>query len=108
MNFKVDPRTVLSAPTKTQEANAESRKAKDLAALRESTREFEAIYVNEMYKAMRKTIPESELFTKNMATKMFEEMMDMELARNTAKGDGMGIGLAMYNQMKDLIENKKY
>ncbi len=108
MNIKVDPRTVISAPTNKQDELAAVKKHKDLESLRESTREFEALYVMEMYKSMRKTIPENGLFPQNTSSKMFQEMMDMELARDTAKGDGMGIGLAMYNQMKGAIENKKY
>ncbi len=108
MNIKVDPRAVISAPTNKQDEPAAVKKHKDLESLRESTREFEALYVMEMYKAMRKTIPENGLFPQNTSSKMFQEMMDMELARDTAKGDGMGIGLAMYNQMKGAIENKKY
>lgn len=105
MDFKIDPRIRVSVPT-SQTTGAE-KKAKDLEALRESTREFEALYVNEMFKAMRKTVPEDGIFQKDMSTKMFQEMMDMELARDTAKNDGMGIGLAMYNQMKGAIENKR-
>lgn len=91
----------------TKDLDKEARKEKQLKALRESTREFEALYVNEMFKAMRKTIPEDGIFKKDMTTKMFQEMMDMEMARETAKGEGIGLGLAMYEQMKTPIENKK-
>lgn len=105
MDFKIDPRIKISAPT--EQATGTKKKERDLNALRESTREFEALYVNEMFKAMRKTIPENDFFKKDMSTKMFEEMMDMDLARKTAKNEGMGIGLAMYNQMKGAIENKR-
>lgn len=105
MDFKIDPRIKLSVPT--EQLTGAKKKEKDLEALRASTREFEALYVNEMFKAMRKTVPEDSLFKKDMTTKMFQEMIDMELARDTAKNEGMGIGLAMYNQMKGAIENKR-
>lgn len=105
MDLSIDPRVMLSVPTK--KLSGDAKKSADLEKLRESTREFEAIYVNEMFKAMRKTVPESGLVKKDSAMKMYEEMMDMELARKTAEGDGMGIGLAMYNQMKGTIENKR-
>lgn len=104
--LKFDPRVTLSIPTK--ELSGGEKKQKDLDRLRESTREFEALYVMEMFKAMRKTIPDGGLIKKDMSTKLFQEMMDMELARDTANGKGMGIGLAMYNQMKSNIENKRY
>ncbi len=99
MNTSIDPRATFSAPSLKNEAT--DPKDHKLHKLRESCREFEAIYVNEMYKTMRKSIPESGLFEKDMADTLYQEMLDMEMARETAKGDGMGIGKAMYEQLKD-------
>lgn len=99
MNLTIDPRTIHTDDS-TNGANL-SKKAKELQRLRESCREFEAIYVNEMYKSMRKTVPDSELFgQKGMAEEVYREMLDMEMARQTASGDGMGIGKAMYQQLQ--------
>jgi flagellar protein FlgJ len=80
---------------------------KKLQALRKSCREFEAIYIQEMHKAMRKTIPDSGLFEKNMASELYKEMLDMEMAKTTASGKGLGIGEAMYQQMKDKVVSHK-
>lgn len=80
--------------------DATDPKEKKLLSLRKSCREFEAIYINEMYKSMRKTVPESGLFKKDMANTLYQEMLDMEMAKQTAAGDGMGIGKAMYEQLK--------
>ncbi len=88
------------APTSLKN-DATDPKTHKLQKLRQSCREFEAIYVNEMYKSMRKSIPESGLFEKDMADTLYQEMLDMEMARETAKGDGMGIGKAMYEQLKN-------
>jgi peptidoglycan hydrolase FlgJ len=84
-----------------------SKKDRDLQSLRKSCREFEAIYTQEVYKAMRKTVPEGGLFEKDMASELYKEMMDMEIAKSSASGKGIGIGEAMYQQMKGKIENKK-
>ena len=81
--------------------------SKDLQALRKSCREFEAIYIQEMYKAMRKTVPDSGIFEKDMASELYKEMLDMEMAKATAAGKGTGIGEAMYQQMKDKLEHQK-
>lgn len=106
MNLKIDPRTVL--PGNDQLSNGDTKKAKELQALRHSCREFEAIYVNEMYKSMRKTVPESGLFQKKgMAEDVYRDMLDMEMARQTAAGDGMGIGKAMYQQLHKLHYSKE-
>jgi flagellar protein FlgJ len=98
MNLKIDPRTVI--PNNSRTNITETKQTKELQALRHSCREFEAIYVNEMYKSMRKTVPESGMFgKKGMAEDVYREMLDMEMARQTAAGDGMGIGKAMYQQL---------
>lgn len=106
MYNSIDPRTVisqsLSRPTPQQQ------KTNDLKQLREASREFETLFVVEMYKAMRKSVPESGLFEENMANDMYKEMLDMEMAKQTAAGPGIGLGESMYNQMAKLIEVKKY
>ncbi len=105
MDIKLDPMFLTPPPSLSPDKTA--KKDQDLKSLRESTREFEAIFVMEMYKSMRKSLPEGGLFEKDIATDIFQEMMDKEYARATAKGKGMGLGEAMYNQMKTHIINKK-
>ena len=99
MNISIDPRSTHTAGS-TKNSATDPKEA-ELHALRKSCREFEAIYINEMYKTMRKTVPESGLFEKDMGDTLYREMLDMEMARQTAEGDGMGIGKAMYEQLKE-------
>lgn len=105
MDFKVDPRTMMSNSTQ-QAATQQLKKAKDLESLKESCQEFEALYVMEMFKAMRKTVPDGGLLPKTQATEVWRDMLDMETARQTSKSGGLGIADAMYRQMAELIENK--
>ena len=103
MDFKVDIRTQQSALLNTDTG----RKGRDLAKLKEACSEFEAIYLNEMFKSARQTIPEGGLFEKSNATHIFEDMQDMERARNMSKNASIGIADTMYKQMAQHIENKK-
>lgn len=103
MDFKIDPRILASNVTKP----GVDQKTRNLESLRESSREFETIFVMEMFKAMRKAVPEGGLFEKSMASDMFTEMLDMETAREATRGQGLGIGEAMYKQMASIIENKR-
>jgi peptidoglycan hydrolase FlgJ len=105
MDIKLTPQLLTPPPSISEEKTL--KKDKDLKALRESTREFEAIYMNEMLKSMRKTIPEGGLFEKDVADDIYEEMLDMEYAKQTAAGEGMGLGKAMFDQMKVHIIGKK-
>ena len=100
----IDPRTLLSASRPNLDQAA--RKARDIESLRQSTREFEALYINEMFKAMRKTIPEGGLIEKDMSQDIYEEMMDMERARIASEGKGIGLGQAMFDQLRHLVENR--
>ena len=103
MDLKIDPRMLISPQTQP----TIDRKQRDLQALRESSREFESLFVMEMFKAMRKTVPKDGLFKDNMSTEVFQDMLDMETARAVSRGPGLGIAEAMYNQMAPLIENIK-
>ncbi len=104
MDLNIDPRTVLSATPSPN--TAQNAKNKRLARLRESVQELEVTFLNEMVKAMRKNVPEGELFKKNSAEKMFEEMQDTELTRAMCRGQNFGLADAMYRQMAPLTEHK--
>ena len=103
MDFQIDPR--ISASRTTQPIT--DKKSKDLASLRESSREFEALLLMEMLKSMRQSVPDGGLFEKDTSTEIFRDMLDTETAKAASKGKGLGIGEAMYNQMAALIEKKK-
>jgi flagellar protein FlgJ len=94
----IDPRAIPTANSIKNDAT--DPKEQKLRSLRSSCRDFESIYINEMYKTMRKTVPDSGLFKKDMANTLYQEMLDMEMAKLTAAGDGMGIGKAMFEQLK--------
>ncbi len=103
MDFKIDPRMLTSHATQP----STDKKARSLQSLKESSQEFETLFVMEMFKAMRQAVPEGGLFEKSSASEMFTEMLDMETAKAATAGKGLGIAEAMYNQMAELIEKKK-
>lgn len=100
----IDPRTILSASKPNLDQG--QKKAQDLKSLRQSTREFEALYINEMFKAMRKTIPDGGLIEKDSSHDIYQEMLDMERARDVSKGKGIGLGNAMFEQLRYMIEDR--
>ena len=68
--------------------------------LREACQGFEAMFLSMMYKQMRATVPESELFgKKSNAIEIFEDMRDTELMNSVAKSGGIGIADMMYKQL---------
>ncbi len=103
MDFQIDPRIVASRATQP----VTDKKAKDLASIRKSSQEFEALLLTEMLKSMRKSVPEGGLFEKDTSTEIFRDMLDSETAKAASRGKGLGIGEAMYKQLAKQVEMKK-
>ncbi|MBT3197667.1 MAG: hypothetical protein HN842_09320 [Gammaproteobacteria bacterium] len=60
------------------------------AALKEATKQFEALFVQMMLKSMRSTVGETDLFSSS-ATKTFEELQDSEFSKQIASIGGLGL-----------------
>ena len=79
-----DMTEAASSVPKHKEADVEAQK------LREACEGFEAMFLSMMYKQMRATVPESELFgKKSNALEIFEDMRDTELMNAAAKSGGI-------------------
>jgi len=103
MDYQIDPRLLANQTLKP----GSDKKTKDLASIRESSRQFEALLLNEMLKAMRKSVPDGGLFEKSNATEIFRDMLDTETTKAASRGKGLGIGEAMYKQLAKTIQKKK-
>jgi flagellar protein FlgJ len=64
-----------------------------LRTLREAAREFEALFVRTLLRAMRNTIPEAGIIDDQGEIKYYRQLFDEELA-DTAAGAGGGLGVA--------------
>lgn len=71
----------------------------DAEKLQEVCKEFEAIFLNMMLKQMRRTVPEGNLVEKSFAREMYESMQDEEMAKEMAKGRGIGLAQELYKQL---------
>ncbi len=58
-----------------------------------AAREFEAVFLNQLMQAMRKTVPDNELFNSKGPTKLYRQMQDAEMAKAMASQHG-GLGIA--------------
>lgn len=104
MNTHLDTSLLLQT---TQQAPDARRLQKDKAALKKSCEDFEAIFVQSLFKAMRKTVPESKLFAKGTATETFQEMLDQEVASKISKKQSVGLAEQMYRQMEKNLSTRK-
>lgn len=80
---------------------------KDRAALKKSCQDFEAIFIQSMFKSMRKTVPEGGLFERDHTTEMYQDMLDQEIASKISQRQSVGLADQMYRQMEALLNAKK-
>jgi peptidoglycan hydrolase FlgJ len=67
--------------------------------LREATQQFEGLFVSQLLKSMRATVPESHLFGSESSQNVFREMLDQEFASRAADSGGFGLGEMLYRQL---------
>lgn len=88
----------------TQTKELESSLSSDMTTktedeLMEVCKDFEAYFVEQMFKAMEKMVPENEE-SENEYTDMFGDMLVQEYAESATETQGFGIAQTMYEQMK--------
>ena len=77
---------------------AESGEYKDEQELRALAKQFEAIFVNQLMKSMRKTLPKEGMLS-SFSGDMYNSMFDEEVAGEMSKGRGMGLADVLYTQL---------
>lgn len=95
MESRIDPAQLLSQTTATVKAP----KGRDPEKLQEAAQQFEAIFIQQMYKEMRKTIPDDGLIPRGNADDIYAQMQDMEAAKITAQNGGIGLADLMMQQL---------
>ena len=68
-------------------------------SIKATAQQFEAHFIQEMMKSMRKTVDKSDLLDESK-TEFYEEMMDKEVAMQMAKRGGLGLGDMLASQLK--------
>jgi len=104
MKTNLDPNLLLQTTKQTPDT---SRMHKDKEALKKSCQNFEAIFIQSVFKAMHKTVPEGGLFEKNNATEIFQEMFDQEVATTISRKQSVGLAEQMYRQLEKKILPQK-
>lgn len=96
MDSKIDPQQLLSqAMTQT------SKKApgRDPEKLKKTAQQFEAVYIQQMFKEMRKTIPNNGLIERGNADDIYTQFQDAEAAKIMAEQGGIGLAELMVQQL---------
>ncbi|ADW18394.1 Flagellar protein FlgJ [Desulfobulbus propionicus DSM 2032] len=103
MKTGLDANPLLAVPQSPETQHA----LKDRQALKKSCQDFEAIFIQSLFKAMRKTVPDNGLFPRDSSSRMYQDMIDQEIATNIARKQSIGLADQMYRQMEKKLPPEK-
>lgn len=75
----------------------------DEQRLRRAAAEMEGVFLGELMKALRETVPKGGVIDGGSAESIFTEMMDAHLASVAAVRQGKGLGEALFRQLSTLL-----
>lgn len=74
---------------------------KEQAGLQKACRDFEAIFIQQMLKEMRESIPKDDLFGGDKGEETFKGMLDETLAQKLSEGGGLGLADMLYRTFSE-------
>ncbi len=74
-------------------------KLKDDNKLKKACFELESLFLNQLMKQMRATIPKSEMMGGGKSEEIYTAMLDSQLAKEISLTKGIGLGEMIYKQM---------
>ncbi|MGV8118551.1 MAG: rod-binding protein [Vulcanimicrobiota bacterium] len=77
-------------------------KKQDEAKLKDACQQFESLFLSQILKEMKKSIPKSDE-EGGKDKEMYEELMYDEIAKSMAASGGVGMANILYQQMKDVM-----
>lgn len=85
--MKIDPKT---AQAPKQEEHPEVRKV---------SKQFEAIFVNQLVGAMRKTVTKGNLIPESNAERIYQSLLDAEYAQKISDTEQLGLANMVYDHL---------
>lgn len=76
--------------------------AGEAARLKWAAQQLEAVFINELWKSMRRTVMKSGMFD-GPGVRLFEEMLDEERSKAMADSGSLGLASLIYQQMSALL-----
>lgn len=71
----------------------------DREQLRKLSRQLEGVFLNQLFQAMRASVPKEGLLTQNPGEEMFTQMLDERMAAEAADHMPHGLSEALYRQL---------
>ncbi len=68
--------------------------------LQEACKQFEAFFIQQLWKEMRSTLSNDGLIPKSQGEEIFQEMLDAEYAKEATNNEGIGLAKMLYEQLR--------
>lgn len=94
--FSKDPTKNAHRP---DSSSGEPSMGSQVDKLRETSAEFESIFIRQILKDMRRTLSEGGFFGHGLRGEIYTSFIDEQLALSLAKGRGIGLGERLYQQL---------
>lgn len=105
--MKISPQlTDLNDAEKSDIAAKTGLDARQQKRLKDACQDFEAVFLANVMKSMRKTVEKTNLFGSDSGEETFQEMMDNEVSKAAAKTSSLGIADVMYRQVTNDLAKK--
>lgn len=75
--------------------------------LKDACKGFESMFIQLMWKEMRRTVPEDSLFGQSNGEKIFRDMLDTEMVDRMSEAGGFGLADVMYDQLTAQYQARK-
>lgn len=79
--------------------NFSEKKLESKEDLKKACQEFESIFLNQLMKSMRDTVPDSGFFDKGVAFNIVQSMHDEALTEELSNSGGIGLAKQLYDQL---------
>ncbi len=91
---------------KALKTNHTSSPVKNRNELQKACSELESIFIFQLLKTMRATIPKSGFIDGGRAEEIYTSMLDSEISKNVSGATGMGLASVMYEQLSGKPDKK--
>jgi Rod binding domain-containing protein len=90
----------LHPPVASPKAPADSAGARTRAQVRRLSHDLEGVFLNQLFQAMRASVPNAAPGSDAPAQQLFDAMLDETMAERAAQRSNRGIGEALYHQLE--------
>ncbi len=94
---------ILKANNSSQGSQADEANNPELQRLKDVCRDFEAIFLHQLFQIMRKSGPKSDLLDSGFASDVYEDILDQQLATEMSRTGAFGLADILYEQMREAV-----